>query len=230
MKYRKLVDFNVNAIVEVMSHLYLFCRIISTDGFFRLKNCLSSLFKMVLLPYRYFNRINLYRNYQFISGIRLCSTTKDVTKIQTEKLSLDGFDARMHIWQKLKTEHDERILSQPSKPLQIRIQNGQTYEGISNQTTPFSIYQALNDGSVLGGLVASVNGQLWDMNRPLEADCSIELLTFENPLAKEVFWRSSAHMLGAAIEQLYGNVLCSGLATSAGFYYDVLNGNQKVCS
>lgn len=184
---------------------------------------------MVLLKYRNFSKDNLYRNYQFFSGIRLCSTTNVVTKTQNETLPLNGCDTRMQLWQKLKAEHNERILSQPSNSLQIRMQNGKTYEGVANQTTPFSIYKAI-DGSVNDGLVASVNGQLWDMSRPLEADCTIELLTFKDPLAKEVFWRSSAHILGAAMGQLYGNVLCSGLATTGGFYYDMLHGSQTVCS
>lgn len=179
---------------------------------------------MVLLRCRYFQRTNLYRNYQFISGIRLCSTAK----IQNETLSSNGFDTRIKIWQRLKAEHDERILSQPSQSLKVRMQNDKTYEGILNQTTPFSIYNTLNDGNVHGGLVASVNGQLWDMNRPLEGDCSIQWLTFKHPSAKEVFWRSSAHILGAAIEQLFGNVLCTGVATNTGFYYDVLNGSKTV--
>eukprot|EP01036_Dinobryon_divergens_P045351 gene45351-60583_t len=47
-------------------------------------------------------------------------------------------------------------------------------------------------------------GELWDLNRPIPGDCNMTLLKFEDPEAKTVFWHSSAHVLGAAIEAVYG--------------------------
>jgi len=38
--------------------------------------------------------------------------------------------------------------------------------------------------------------EVWDMNRPLEGDCLLELITFDDKLGKEVFWHSSSHILG----------------------------------
>lgn len=175
------------------------------------------------------HEIKLYRKYQNICGIRLISTTKVVGESQNEALRSDSLDSRLKLWEKFKAEHDERIQSKSSTPIQIRLTSGDVHEGVAHQTTPLSIYKANDDGKVVNdGLVAKVNDQLWDLTRPLEGDCKVELLTFENPLAKQVFWRSSAHILGAAIEQLHGNVSCSGLATDVGFYYDILNGNQQV--
>ena len=46
---------------------------------------------------------------------------------------------------------------------------------------------------------------LWDISRPLERSCQMELLTFASTEGKEVFWHSSAHILGCAMEQVYGD-------------------------
>lgn len=43
------------------------------------------------------------------------------------------------------------------------------------------------------------DGELIDMTRPLEGDCTLELLNFEDLKGREVFWHSSAHLLGQAL-------------------------------
>lgn len=184
---------------------------------------------MVLLRWRVLHEVKFYRKYQSLCGLRLISTTKVLGESQNEALRSDIIDSRLKLWEKLKNEHDERIQSKSSTPIQIRLKNGDIHEGVAHQTTPLSIHKAIDDGKLVNeSLVAKVNDQMWDLTRPLEGDCKVELLTFDNPMAKQVFWRSSAHILGAAIEQLHGDVSCSGLTTDLGFYYDVLNGDQQV--
>ena len=62
---------------------------------------------------------------------------------------------------------------------------------------------------------------LFDLLRPLEKECKLELLDFENPEGKSVFWHSSAHVLGEACERHYGCHLCLGPPTENGFFYDM---------
>lgn len=71
-------------------------------------------------------------------------------------------------------------------------------------------------------------GELIDLSRPLEGDCLLELLTFDDAKGKEVFWHSSAHLLGEALEHAYGAWLCHGPPLTKGFFYDSFMGNQKV--
>uniref|UniRef100_A0A7S1B9N5 Probable threonine--tRNA ligase, cytoplasmic n=1 Tax=Corethron hystrix TaxID=216773 RepID=A0A7S1B9N5_9STRA len=62
---------------------------------------------------------------------------------------------------------------------------------------------------------------LWDMNRPLVGDCTVEFLKFnDSPEAQSVFWHSSAHILGEALERLFGAHLTIGPPLAGGFYYD----------
>lgn len=86
--------------------------------------------------------------------------------------------------------------------------------------------RSINQNTADTAIVAKVNNQLWDMSRPLEGDCHLELVNFNQPEGLEVYWHSSAHVLGKAIEQIYGGQLCCGPATENGFYYDVYLGEN----
>ena len=71
--------------------------------------------------------------------------------------------------------------------------------------------------------------ELWDLNRPLVGHVEkMEFLKFEDDReAKTVFWHSSAHMLGEALEHIYGSYLTIGPPLAAGFYYDSFMGEGK---
>jgi threonyl-tRNA synthetase len=75
------------------------------------------------------------------------------------------------------------------------------------------------------GATAS-KAELWDLYRPLEGDCSLQLLKFEDKEGKMVFWHSSAHVLGECLECKYGAKLCIGPPTEEGFYYDAYMGGR----
>ena len=74
------------------------------------------------------------------------------------------------------------------------------------------------DGS--GGDAAKI--VLWDMTRPLVGSVSkMEFLKFEDDTdARTVFWHSSAHVMGEALERLFGSRLTIGPPLAGGFYYD----------
>jgi len=71
---------------------------------------------------------------------------------------------------------------------------------------------------------------LWDMTRPLVGNVSkLEFLKFDgDPDAKTVFWHSSAHMLGEALEHLFGSRLTIGPPLKGGFYYDSYMGSDSL--
>jgi threonyl-tRNA synthetase len=70
--------------------------------------------------------------------------------------------------------------------------------------------------------------ELYDCFRPLEGDCEIKLLTFDDPEGKMVFWHSSAHILGESMEREYGVHLCHGPPTDSGFFYDAYCGPKNM--
>src|SRR6202035_5763238 len=67
----------------------------------------------------------------------------------------------------------------------------------------------------------SSNGDLIDLTKPLEKDTDLRLLTEKDPEALEVYRHSSAHLLAAAVLELFPETkLGHGPATETGFFYD----------
>lgn len=87
-----------------------------------------------------------------------------------------------------------------------------------------------NDATVPGDAASTTKPlvYLWDMTRPLVGNVSkMEFLKFEDDAdAKTVFWHSSAHMMGEALERLYGCKLTIGPPLAGGFYYDSYMGSD----
>jgi threonyl-tRNA synthetase len=78
-------------------------------------------------------------------------------------------------------------------------------------------------------LAAKVNGEVWDLNRPIEQDSTLQLLKWEDEEGKHAYWHSSAHLMAEALQELYPNVKFGiGPAIENGFYYDVDLGDAVV--
>jgi threonyl-tRNA synthetase len=88
----------------------------------------------------------------------------------------------------------------------------------------------LSDAMADGGIESSAEekAMLWDMTRPLVGTVAkMEFLKFDNDKdAKTVFWHSSAHMMGEALEHLFGCKLTIGPPLAGGFYYDSYMGSS----
>ncbi|KAI0691258.1 tars protein [Cerioporus squamosus] len=131
------------------------------------------------------------------------------------------FDHRIKIFEKLKAEHDEWLKNQPRQEITVTLPDGSQRKGTSWETSPMDIAKEISKGLADRVVIAKVDGNLWDLERPLEGSCSLELLDFEHPEGKRVFWHSSAHVLGEAAECLYGCHLCIGPPTDDGFFYEM---------
>ena len=71
-------------------------------------------------------------------------------------------------------------------------------------------------------LSVSVDGETWDLERPIEHDASVQLYTWEDREGKETFWHTSAHLMAQAIEEFYpGTRFGIGPTVETGFYYDI---------
>lgn len=145
-----------------------------------------------------------------------------------ENKRIEFIETRQKLWDQLKVEYDGNLANKKCDPIKVTLEYGRVCEGIAWQSTPGEIYHHVNAKAYDKAIVAKVNNRLWDMNRPLEEDCTVELLPFENPLAKEVLWHSAAHVLGSALESIYGCLLNTGPATNNGFFYDIYNDGKIV--
>ncbi len=76
-------------------------------------------------------------------------------------------------------------------------------------------------------LAIGVNGETWDLTRPINQDASIKLYKWEDEEGKHAYWHSSAHLMAEALQELYPNIKFGiGPAIENGFYYDVDPGDD----
>src|SRR6202789_2128472 len=106
--------------------------------------------------------------------------------------------------------------------IQITLPNGATQE-VPRGTTPADIAKKISHGLAKEALVARADGELVDLSRPLEHDAKISILTAKDPDSLTVFRHSAAHLLAAAVLELYPDVkLGIGPPIETGFFYEFL--------
>lgn len=138
------------------------------------------------------------------------------------------FQSRIEMFDKYKAEYDDMVKAKPRQEISITLRDGNKKTGISWETTPMDIAKEISKSLPEKLVIAKVDGVLWDLERPLEKSVDLELLDFEHPEGKQVFWHSSAHVLGEAAEKHYGCHLCFGPPTEDGFFYDMATYDKKV--
>ncbi|KAI5185896.1 threonyl-tRNA synthetase [Nematocida homosporus] len=131
----------------------------------------------------------------------------------------DYIQKRITIFDRKLAEYNEKIKNLSKLPIHIITKFG-NFDGTAYETTPFVISKHLNPQHQ-EFIVAKVDGLLWDAHRPLEASSSLEFLSFEDKEGRQVFWHSSAHVLGEACESTYACHLCLGPPTDSGFFYEM---------
>ena len=96
-------------------------------------------------------------------------------------------------------------------------------------TTPYRIAESISPRLAADILVATVNGSIHDLERPIVEDATIKLHKWEDQEAKSTFWHSSSHLMAEALEILYPGVKFGiGPSIENGFYYDVDLGERQI--
>ncbi|GBP35773.1 Threonine--tRNA ligase, cytoplasmic [Eumeta japonica] len=137
---------------------------------------------------------------------------------------------RIELWDKYKAQFVDELAAKPEMNIAVTLPDGKIVEATAWRTTPYEIAKSISQGLADSTIIARVNNELWDLDRPLEGDCSLQLLRWDNPEAQAVFWHSSAHMLGEALERVYGGCLCYGPPIEEGFYYDMFYPEKGISS
>lgn len=91
------------------------------------------------------------------------------------------------------------------------------------------IARDISEGLARMALSIKVNGNIYELDRPITENAEIQILTWRDQEGKETMWHSSAHILAEAIEELYpGAKLGFGPPIERGFYYDIDFGDHEV--
>ena len=112
--------------------------------------------------------------------------------------------------------------------IRIAFPDGSSRE-YSKGITSYDIAKSISQGLADSVYSATVNGELWDLTRPLMTDATVKLHKWDDEEGKHAFWHSSAHLMAEALEALYPGIKFGiGPAIENGFYYDVDPGEGKV--
>src|SRR5688500_2788961 len=90
-------------------------------------------------------------------------------------------------------------------------------------STPLDLARGIGERLAKAAIAARVDGELVDVNRPLDKDCAVELVTLKSKGAEEVYRHTMTHIMAAAVKRLFpGTALAVGPVVENGFFYDFL--------
>ena len=152
-------------------------------------------------------------------------------KLEHQASELEPFIIeRLKLFDELQIKQDEEIGGKYNKKIDVALPDGKIICAYSWETTPYEIAKCVSQGLADNAIIAKVNGVLWDLDRVFEENCTLEIIKFDTKEGQNVFWHSSAHVLGEAMELYYKGLLCYGPPINEGFYYDMFLHNKQVSS
>ena len=96
-------------------------------------------------------------------------------------------------------------------------------------TTAYQVAESISPRLAQSVLAASINDETRDLNLPIEEDCRLNLLKWEDAEAKHAFWHTSSHLMAEALQALFPGIQFGiGPAIENGFYYDVDPGTAVI--
>ncbi len=96
-----------------------------------------------------------------------------------------------------------------------------SFREVDKGTTVLDIAKQISEGLARMAVGGEIDGNLVDLSYPVEKDCQLSILRFEDEDGKEFFRHTSSHILAQAVKRLYpGTKLAIGPAIDNGFYYD----------
>ncbi|HEY4075998.1 MAG TPA: TGS domain-containing protein, partial [Rhizomicrobium sp.] len=108
----------------------------------------------------------------------------------------------------------------PSSQVEVTLPDGKALTFASG-VTGGEIAAAIGPGLAKAALIIMVNGQEYDLFRPIEQDSNIRIITRKDPEALELIRHDAAHLLAMAVQELFpGTQVTIGPAIEDGFYYD----------
>ncbi len=112
--------------------------------------------------------------------------------------------------------------------IKITLPDGSVRE-FQEAVSAMDVAKSISEGLARKVLAASVNNEIWDASRPITADASLKLLTWDDTDAKSTFWHSTAHLMAEAVESMYPGVkFWVGPPIDKGFYYDMDLGDKQI--
>lgn len=95
--------------------------------------------------------------------------------------------------------------------------------------TGYKIAESISSRLAKEALSVEVNGEVWDLSRPIFNDAQLKIFKWEDDAGKQTYWHSSAHLMAEAIQEIFpGTKFGIGPSIENGFYYDLDLGEHKL--
>ena len=102
---------------------------------------------------------------------------------------------------------------------------------LESGVTGTQIAEGISRGLAKNALSVTVNGEVWDLSRPITDNAAIKINTWDTLEGKSTYWHSSAHLMAEAVETLFpGTRFGIGPSIENGFYYDIDMGDHSLTS
>eukprot|EP00056_Hartaetosiga_gracilis_P009447 m.135899 g.135899 ORF g.135899 m.135899 type:complete len:797 (-) comp13128_c3_seq3:73-2463(-) len=153
---------------------------------------------------------------------------------QRRNVSYDARNHRISLFNELQTKYLQDM-SAAAAPIRVKVDGHSSLKVESHVTAPGMLLRGIDYKHKV--IACRVDGTLWDLRRPLEQSCAVKFLRWDEHWDElmEISWHSGAHIVGAAMEELFGDdlTLCDGpplqRGTQGGFYYEgLINGGKTL--
>lgn len=155
------------------------------------------------------------------------------TSLSSSQVALPDFVIRRNkLFDELKQRRDAQLVVKERPAINVVLDLGLSKDGKPRpempvaakawESTPGSFLKHLDKDVTSDVVIAKINGkELWDLDRPLEYGCRVSYIPFSSTEGRNVFWHSSAHVLGEAAECQFNCLLSHGPPVEQGFFYDM---------
>ncbi len=93
---------------------------------------------------------------------------------------------------------------------------------VEKGTTLYDFTGQIGKGLQKAALAAEIDGIAFDLTTPVNADCEVNIITFDSEKGKDIFWHSASHLMAQAVKRLYHDAkFAIGPSIENGFYYDI---------
>lgn len=104
--------------------------------------------------------------------------------------------------------------------INIELKDGSKRQ-VEKGSSILKIARQISEGLARNATAGRVDGKVEDLRFPINKDCKLEILTFDDEDGKKAYWHTSSHIMAQAIKRLYKDIqLAIGPSIDAGFYYD----------
>ncbi len=105
--------------------------------------------------------------------------------------------------------------------LKVELKDGSKIE-VKEGSSILEVAKQISEGLARNAMAGKVDGEVKDLRTPLQKDCKLEILTFDDEDGKKAYWHTTSHIMAQAVKRIYGDnaKLTIGPSISNGFYYD----------